>query len=38
MKVRRFVWSVAGSLALAALWLSFPQSPAVHAQTHAALA
>ena len=37
MKVRRFAWSVAGSLALAALWLSFPQSPALHAQTHAAL-
>jgi len=37
MKVRRFAFSVAGSLALAALGLSFPQSPAVHAQTHAAL-
>ena len=37
MKVRRFVWSVAGSLALAALGLSFPPSPVVHAQTHSAL-
>jgi hypothetical protein len=37
MKVRRFAGSVTGSLALAALWLSFPQSPAVHAQTHAAV-
>ena len=37
MKVRRFAWSVAGSLALAALWLSFPPSPALHAQTHSTL-
>jgi hypothetical protein len=37
MKVRRFVCSLAGALALAALWLSFPQSRAIHAQTHAAL-
>ena len=37
MKVRRFVWSVAGPVALAALWFSFPQSPAIHAQTHAGL-
>ena len=37
MELRRFVWSVAGALAVAALWLSFPQSPSVHAQTHAAL-
>ena len=35
MKVKQFVWSVAGALGLAALWLSFPPSPAVHAQTHA---
>ena len=37
MKVRRFMWSVASALALAALGLSFPQSPTVHAQTHSAL-
>jgi hypothetical protein len=37
MKVRRFVWSVAGSLALPVLWFSFPQSPAIHAQTHPAV-
>jgi hypothetical protein len=37
MKVRRLVWSVAGPLTLAALWFSFPQAPAIHAQTHAAM-
>lgn len=36
MKFRRLVWSMAGLLALTAMWLSLPQSPAVHAQTHAA--
>jgi hypothetical protein len=36
MKVKRFVWSLAGALTLAALWLSFSQSRAIHAQTHAA--
>jgi hypothetical protein len=35
MIVRRFV-PVAGACALSALWLSFPQPPALHAQTHAA--
>jgi hypothetical protein len=37
MNVRRFVCSAAGACALAGLWLSFPQSPAIHAQTHTAL-
>jgi hypothetical protein len=37
MTGKRFVWSVAGSLALASLWLSVPRSPALHAQSHAAL-
>jgi hypothetical protein len=36
MKVRR-AYSVAAALALSALWFSAPQSPAIHAQTHAAL-
>ena len=35
MNVRRFMWSVAGPVGLTALWFSFPQSPAIHAQTHA---
>jgi hypothetical protein len=36
MKVRRFVSPLAGTLAVA-LWLSFPQSRPIHAQTHAAV-
>src|SRR5262245_60462086 len=35
MNGRRFIWSASGALALSAMWLAFPQSPAVHAQTHA---
>jgi hypothetical protein len=35
MKVRR-VSSVAAAVALSALWFSFPQSRAIHAQTHSA--
>jgi hypothetical protein len=37
MKLSRFVCSVTGAVALAALSPSFPQSPAIHAQTHHAL-
>jgi hypothetical protein len=37
MTGKRFVWSVAGSLAVASLWLSIPPSPALHAQSHAVL-
>ena len=37
MNGRRFIWSGCGALALSAMWLAFPQSPAVHAQTHAGL-
>ena len=33
MKVRRFVYSAAGALALTVLWPPFPQSEATHAQT-----
>jgi hypothetical protein len=37
MKVRRFAYSVAVALALSALWPSYPQSRAIHAQTHTSL-
>jgi hypothetical protein len=37
MKVRRFVYSVVAALAFSALWPSFSQSRAMHAQTHSAL-
>jgi hypothetical protein len=33
MKVRQFVYSGAGAVALAALWLSFPESQTTYAQT-----
>lgn len=33
MKIRRFVYSTVGAVALAALWPAFPHSPATHAQT-----
>jgi hypothetical protein len=36
MTVRRFVYPVAAALAVSASWLSFQQSPALHAQTHTA--
>lgn len=34
MKAKRFMWSAVGVLGLSATWLSFPQSAAIHAQTH----
>ena len=37
MTVRRFVYPAAAALAVSASWLSFPQSRALHAQTHTAL-
>lgn len=36
MKIRRFGRSAAGALALSAMWLCFPQSPAIHAEAHSA--
>jgi len=36
MKVKRFVYSVAATLSLSAVWPSFPQSRAIHAQAHIA--
>ncbi|HEY7500331.1 MAG TPA: hypothetical protein VH740_17540 [Vicinamibacterales bacterium] len=37
MKVSRFTLSMAGAFAFGTLWLSLPQSTAIHAQSHAAL-
>ncbi len=37
MKVIRFTSSLAGACALTTLWLSFPQPPALYAQTHTTL-
>ena len=37
MQIKRFVLPVAGALGLAVLGLSFPPSPAVHAQEHSAV-